>query len=163
MKTISLLLATLLGSGIAACGGPLSPAGNLEGTWTSPFAIKIFYATNTCGYPAVPEAYAMRNVKWNMTSTGDNTVSIDESFTEGVTRIANSCNSRLTIADVPGAQYTGNISATTLTVSGTEVRGSAFTFTNNPGNLTGTWNAQFCGIYCTYSYSDNKTFVLTKN
>ena len=146
---------------LAACG-PLTPAGNLEGTWTSPFATQIYYATNNCGYPAVAEAVATRNVTWTITSTGDNSVQIDESFSESVARISNSCNSNLYIADVSGATYFGNISATTLTVTGAEVPGSTFSFTNNPGNLTGTWNAQFCGIYCNYSFSKPRAFILTR-
>ena len=105
----------------------------------------------------------MRTVTWKISSTGDNTVGIDESFTETITRITNSCNSNLWVADVSGSQYVGSISATTLTVTGTEVPGSVFTFTNNPGNLTGLWNSQFCGIYCDYSSSETKTFILTKN
>jgi len=136
---------------------PLTTATNIAGTWTTPSPVTLYAATTACG-PQVIEFILKRTATWVIAGTG-NTVSVNETYSDAGSSVANSCN--LAVPQNPSPQqYTGSISGTTLTVTGVDGQEGVFTITSN--NLAGTWNDSSCLIYCQDTYSNSKTYILTK-
>ncbi len=146
------------------CKKLLSPARNLEGNWETKISPTLYYYSDACGtYQRV--AKVQIGMRWEITSTGSNTISID---------IVRTSSSAVTLLVSPGCalfipltaliSINGEISSSQLTLTDPQGRliGS-FSFTSDI--LTGDFNSnfdKFCGLYCTGVASDSKAVSLIR-
>lgn len=155
---------------LSSCSGDgglfgLSPARKLEGTWTTPFQVPLYYYSDVCGtYGRV--AKVSMGMRWEISKgPNSNTVNIDIYKTSSSSvQLLVSSGCALYVPLVTPLTLTGEISSSQLTLkksNGTIV--GSFSFTSD--NLTGDFNSnfdKFCGIYCSGMGSDSRAITLTK-
>lgn len=161
---IALITLSLTLSSALCSKSDLSPARDLKGTWTTPFAPTLYYYSDACGN-YIRVARTTIGMRWEVTKTGDNTVDIEIYKTSSsAVQLLVSSGCALYVPLVTPITLKGEISSSQLTLkkSNGVVVGS-FSFTTN--NLTGDFNSnfdKFCGIYCSGMGSDPKAITLTK-
>lgn len=151
----------------------LSPARNISGTWTTPYAVTFYMASDGCGtyarYNSTPVS-----LRWDITTVDDNTVDVWIYATHigTTTTLASNCGLPATL-NFP-LNFRGIVSASHLTLQENQMQYSStgaalglayvdvgsFNFTTN--NLTGTITEQDCPIYCSGYETDANKCILTR-
>lgn len=151
----------------------LSPARSLAGTWTSPYAITFYMASEGCGsyvrYNSTPVT-----ITWTITAIDDNDVDVVISSNKigTTTQLASNCGLPATLA-FP-LEFHGTISSSNLQLTERQMQysnsGAAiglasvvvgnFNFTNN--NITGTIFEKDCPAYCAGFQTDNNACIVTR-
>jgi hypothetical protein len=144
----------------------LSPAQRMAGTWSTSSAVELYGEAYCEGSNPVTLWSEMQTATWTITSTGNNTVSIDETYSNSDMDYYNSSHSHpcygYVVNQAPSpVQLAGTVNGTTLTV--TQQDGSTFTFTLTNGNLVGTFADFNAGSYSTLTQSGSEAYVLTKS
>ncbi|MEO7922668.1 MAG: hypothetical protein ABIR30_03260 [Chitinophagaceae bacterium] len=163
LATTLILITVILTLSSSLCS-KISPARNLEGNWTTPFAPTLYYYSDACGnYSRV--AKAQIGMRWEINGTNDaSVVNIDIFRTStSAVQLLVSPGCALYVPMTTLLTVRGDISSSQLTLSSGGVIVGSFSFTTN--NLTGSFNSnfdKFCGVYCSGIGSDPLAITLTR-
>ncbi len=163
-----LLLVPLLGAA-GTCSGlfptePLSPARSIAGTWTTPFAVPMNYQTDICSGSRQNVYRASWTVTWIITAQSgtSNGVDVEMHFSSSAgIPVSGACANPLWVPEPSPMFLTGTISSSHLELY--NANGAAFDGNLTTNNITGTFGAWECQIYCSGEQSDALKFILTKN
>ncbi len=140
----------------------ITPARNIEGTWTTPFAVKFYLSTDRCGGFV---RYADQNQKltWTITALSDNEVLINSNASyKGSFTIYSICAQQpVPVAFDVASAMTGIVSSSQMDLYVGSVKVGSMSLTTN--NLTGYYDRNTCGSYGCSGFSTNSgTLILTK-
>jgi hypothetical protein len=142
--------------------GAITPARNIEGTWTTPVAVKFYMSTDKCG-GFVRFAEQSQKLTWTITSISDNEVIINSSptYKSGFT-VYNVCAQQPVPSSYDLASgITGIISSSHMDLYVGSVKVGSMNITTN--NLTGDYDRKICGSSgCSGMSTDASTLILTK-
>ena len=140
----------------------ITPARNLEGTWTTPFAVKFYLSTDRCG-GFVRFADQDQKLTWTITSLSDNEVLINSSATyRSSFNIYNICSQQpVPVAWDVASPMTGIISSSQMDLYVGSTKVGSMSFTTN--NLTGYYDRKICDTYgCSGLSTNSGKLILTR-
>lgn len=175
MKTYIPLFLLLILFGECKKAGPLTPARQLSGTWTTPNPVTLYYSSDGCGGYARYAKFTA-TIKWEITTLGDSSVSITQTLLSysPATIIGSNCG--LPAPTLPGiTDYVAILSSSAFALDEQQmlynnsggaiglgnVRIGILNYTTN--NITGTVTERDCPAYCSGWSSDANAFILTRN
>ncbi|MBY0476632.1 MAG: hypothetical protein K2Q24_03235 [Chitinophagaceae bacterium] len=165
MKSVYFLSALFMSSFFfGACKKLLSPARELEGNWVTKISPTLYYNSDFCGtYRRV--ARAQIGLRWEITKTGTNTISIDiyRTSSSSVTLLVSTSCAQYVPLTFP-ISVNGEISSSQLTLTDQQGRiVGSFSFTSDifTGDFNSTFD-KFCGLYCSGVDSDSKAITLIR-
>ncbi len=149
---------------IAGCGSKtqLTPARKIEGRWKTSSHVMFYIKTDFCTDNLSLVANQDRMVTMDIKETGDYTVDITLTYAGSNFTVVNSaCDSSTGYTpDVSPMYLHGDIASTQLTVMNSESKVlGIFTFTSDL--MQGTWNDQWCMVYCQDVSTTTKGLKLT--
>jgi len=169
--TLACLLIAALPVAAGSCSGilptaPLSPARSIAGTWTTPFPVPMNLQTDICTGNRQNVARATWTVTWIITEQAgtSNGVDVEMHFSQSAsTAVSGVCSDgyHLWVPEPSPIFMQGTISASHLQLYNSI--GQAFDGNLTTNNITGTFGAWDCQIYCSGEQSDALKFILTKN
>jgi len=143
----------------------LTPARQLEGTWTTPNPVTFYYSSEGCGSYVRYSSFKMK-VSWQITAIGDSAISISWSLISmsGQTTIGSNCGLPCPPIVFP-ADFVGIVSSSKFSLDEHQSIGNVlvgvFSYTSNI--ITGTVTEMDCPAYCSGYSTDANTMILTKN
>lgn len=177
MKVKIFVCALLTGLLFLGCekNTPLTPARQLEGTWTTPNPVTFYFDSDGCGSYGHYSKFTMK-VSWQVTARGDSMVDITETLISSTvqTSVGSNCGLPAPALAFP-LQFVGVITGSKFALDEQQmlysssgaalglgnVRIGIFNFTSN--NITGSVDERDCPAYCSGYSTDANTFILTKN
>jgi hypothetical protein len=136
----------------------LSPARNLIGTWETSAATNFYIRTDFATGEMQNVGSEDRTMTWIITAgDNENTLNIEVHFTGSNRQLSDQSGYT---PDVSPMFFTGTISGSRLTLTGSDGTIGQFNFTTD--NIKGTWNDQWTGVYSQQVYTATDGLILTR-
>jgi len=149
------------GGGGGGGGGTLTPARNLVGTWTTPFAVAMDIQTDFCTPNLSLVATENWTATWIITATSDpSVVDIEMQFNRSGFQTVQSCGGTGYVPDFSPMSLTGTVSGSSLMLTRGSASAGNFTFTTDL--MQGTWDNGFCLAFCQRILCQTNAFKLTR-